>query len=288
MRVSKIWDGADPGGTPGRVFTGSINQETIVAEGPFFDHMKMGVKGAVSTAAVVIETFAGLISEYSFRVGADVRLSLSLQDLCALMEFYYHKLPTIGENTDATGNDYIGGLKIPVQEKTDINRPFTHYATRAAQTNIATETVALTGYFTDSDGGKKPIHAVLIQHTSAGTAGYETLGFKIVPVGKLIGLILAGPAAGTFTDGNIDTSVQRIRILEDGKVAAAFNQLGDHTSPVAMDFVAPAPMADLLLPYAFYDLRPEGLDAKAKELTLQLDVEDVSDALRIIPVIEVE
>ena len=35
MKISKHWDGPDPGGTPGRVFTSSIGQELMVPGGPF-------------------------------------------------------------------------------------------------------------------------------------------------------------------------------------------------------------------------------------------------------------
>ena len=42
-KVSKVWDGTDPGNTPGRAFTASIAQETIIPEGAFLTHLKMDV-----------------------------------------------------------------------------------------------------------------------------------------------------------------------------------------------------------------------------------------------------
>lgn len=285
MKVAKIWDGTDPGNTPGRVFTASISQETIVPEGAFLHFLKLGVKGAVSTAAVVIEDFADLVSEYTLRVGAENRIVMDLQDLCALMAFYYKELPTIGENTDATGNDFIGGLKVPVYQKADPSKPFTHSAERTAVTNIGTETIAASAYWDDTDGGGKPIHAVKVPYTTAAAAGYDTPAFRIAPVGKLLGLIIEVPNG--FADGNIDVSVQRLRILKDGQLHSQFNTLADFTPATVIDYVTPSPMADLLRPYLLLDLRGSGLDAKANELTLQLDVQDVSDAISIIPVMEV-
>ncbi|MBI4135079.1 MAG: hypothetical protein HY471_03175 [Candidatus Sungbacteria bacterium] len=286
MRVSKVWDAADGSGTPGRVFTASIAQERIPQDGAQLDFLTMGVKGAVSTAAVVIEDFADLINPFTFRVGGDNRVICTLQELCALMVFYYGKVPSIGENTDATGNNFIGGLKIPVYQKSDPTRDFLVQADRSAVTNIATETVSLTAYFDMGVTDKKPVHAVRVAHTSAGSAGLETLGFRIVPQGKMIGLIIQEPNG--FTDGNIDTSVQRVKLLVEGKEMFHFNDLGDAWDGGQTDYVTPSPLADLLRPYRTFDLRPAGLDVKGQQVVVQLDVQDVSDALVIIPVIEVE
>lgn len=286
MRVSKIWDAADGSATPGRVFTASIAQEAVPNDGAVLDYLKMGVKGAVSTAAVVIETFADLVAPFTLRFGSENRIVLNLDELCGLMAFYYGEVPAIGENTDATGNDFIGGLKIPVYQKADPSKQFLVSADRSAQTNIATETVSLTGYWDTGIAGKKAIHAVRIAHTTAGSAGVETLGFRVVPEGNLIGLIIETPNG--FADGNVDTSVQRVKILSNGKKVAEFNDLGDHTPIDELDYVTPSPLSDLLRKFRMFDLRPMGLNAKAEELTIQLDVQDVSDAIVVIPVIEIQ
>lgn len=284
MKVSKVWDGTDPGATPGRVFTASINQEEIIPEGKNLNFLKMGVKGAVSTAAVAVETFAGVLSEYAFKVGSETRILGNLNDLVALMTFYFGEIPAIGENTDNTGNDFIAGVKIPVYTDANPSTPFTHTATRTAVTNIGTETISLSAYWDDSANGKKPIHAVKINRTTSAAAGYDEMTARIAPVGKLIGLIVM--QANGFADGNIDVSVQRLRIKANGVVHSQFNLLGDFTPITQIDYVTPTPMADLLRNYALLDLRPSGLDAKAQELTIELDVQDVSDAIAVIPVLE--
>ena len=73
-RVSKIYDGTDPGATPGRVFTASIGQEQIVAEGNELSYLKMGIRITNSTAPVVLEDVASLLSEYVLRVGAETTI----------------------------------------------------------------------------------------------------------------------------------------------------------------------------------------------------------------------
>ena len=282
MRTFKIWDSADGAATAGRAFTASIAQEVVPKVGDQLDFLKLGIKGAVSTAAVVIETFADIIAPFTLRKGAQNRVILNLDELCALMAFYYDEVPTIGENTDATGNDFIGGLKIPVYDKFDDAAQFLVQADYATQTNIATETIALYGHSDTGEQGRAPIHAVRIPHTTSATAGIEQLSSQIVNEGTLLGIIIETPNG--FADGNTDTSIEKLKIYEEGKTVAEFNDLASVSFPTVIDYVTPTPMADLLRKFRMYDLRPAGLDT-SKKLTLGLDIQDVSDAIVIIPVI---
>jgi hypothetical protein len=285
MQVQKIWDAADGSATPGRVFTASLPQEAIPAFGTKLDYLKIGMKGTISSAAVTIESFATLVSPFTLRFGSENRITANLDELCALMAFYYKELPAIGENTDATGNDFIGGLKVPVYQAADASKQFLIQADYAAVTNVATSTLGVSGYWDTGDDTRKPVHMVRIAHTSSGTAGLETLGSRIVPAGNLVGLIVKEPNG--FADGNIDTSVQRVKILADGKVVAELNDLSDHTPVDHLDYVTPSPLSDLLRQFRMFDLRPAGLDAKAQQLTIQIDVQDVSDSLVFLPVLEI-
>ncbi len=286
MKITKIWDAADGSATPGRVFTASIAQEAIPGLGQKLDMLKLGVKGAVSTAAVAIESFAGLISPFTLRKGAANRIVLNGDELVALSRFLYPDSVAIGENTDNTGNDFLGDIRIPVYDSVDAANQFLVQADRAAVTNIGTETVSLSGYFDTGVDGKKPIHAVRIAHTTAGTAGLEQLQPRIPAVGMLRGLIIKVPNG--FADGNIDTSVQRVKIYDDSQVVAELNDLGDPTPLLNnLDYVTPSPMADLLRQFRAYDFGPVGLDATKGTLSIGLDVQDVSDNIVLIPVIEV-
>ena len=284
-KVTKIYDGTDPGGTPGRVFTASIGQEEIIQEDKFLDSLLMGMKGAVATAAVTIENFAALLSEYTLRVGPETRILANMRQLCALMKLYYGELPFIWENTDATGNDFIGGVKVPVQAPATADKPITHAATRTAATNIATETLGIYGYWDGEARGKKPIHAVRINHTTAGSTGYEALNQRIAPVGVLAGLIFQ--SATVFADGVIAVSIQRALLFANGQRHSQFNFLSDHYGWSGRSVGVLDPMDDLMNVFNLIDLRGQGgIDAKGQELTLSLDVEDASDAIVIIPVIE--
>jgi len=285
MKTSKIWDGTDPGATPGRVFTASIGQELIIPEGGNLNYLKLGLKGAVSTAAVVVETFAPVLSEYVVRIGAETRIQMDGQDLVALMMAYFNQRPKIGENTDGTGNDFLGGVKVPIFAPVSNDKPITHAATRTAVTNISTETISVTGYWDKDGNGNKPVHAVKIALTTAAAAGYQELSARIAPVGTLKGLLVK--QANDFADGNIDVSIQRLRIKANGVVHSAFNSLGDGSTLADIDYVTPSPIAGLLAPYAYFNLGPTGIDAKGQELTVEFDVEDVSDAVVFIPILDI-
>ena len=288
MRIFKHWDGPDPGGTPGRVFTASIGQETLVQGDKYLDHLKLGLKGAVATAAVVIEDFIDAISEFDFWVGSELRLKLDGNDLCALSAAFYGELPVLGENTDATGNDFAGNIKVPVQQDWDPAKPFSMAATRAAVTNIATETLSVTGYWYSSNPGKKAIQAVTVTLTSAGATGDDQYNFQLPPVGKMKKLIAAMPAASDFTDTNIDVSFQRLKIMKSNLPVAEFNTLADSRPVVETNVVSQSIFADLLGRYKIFDIDGEGIDLKDGIYTIKVDNQDASDALRFIAVVELE
>lgn len=286
-KIYKVEDAADGSATPGAVFTASINQKAIPQLGNALNYLKLGLKGAVSSAAVVLETFADLLQPFTLRKGADNRIVLNGDELVALSVALYGEKIVHGENTDATGHDFLGNIKIPVNDKFDANAQFLYQLDRVAQTNIGTETIGLTAYADVEAEGKKPIHAVRIAHTTSASAGLEQLQSRIPAVGMLKMLIVKIPAASGFTDTNIDVSIQRLKIYSKGQEIASLNALTDSKSLVDnLDFVTPAPLADLLRKFHVFDLG-DGIDAVAGELSLGLDVQDASDACVIIPVLEV-
>lgn len=286
MRYEPIYDAGESGATPGRVFTASINDEQIIPKGPYLDHFLMGLKGAVSTAAVAIETFIGVLSTYTFKAGAETRIQLSGRQLVALMAFYYNQLPLIWENTDATGNDFVFGIKVPIQETIDPERALSHSATRTAQTNIGTETILSYGAYMKDAKGRKPIHAVAIPYTTAGATGLTNLGVKMPKIGKLIGLLVQHSAI--FADGVITQSINHVQVLKDGVVenylpAAGGCNLGPVRTVGVLD-----PMDDLLKVFSAWDFRDEPIDLKEGDIELKVDIQETSVATNIIPVIERE
>lgn len=286
MKSYKVWDAADGSATPGRVFTASIAQEVIPALGERLEYLKLGVKGAVSTAAVAIETFAGLIAPFTLRKGASNRIVLNLDELVALSTLIFGTPVAIGENTDNTGNNFLGDVRIPVFDTFEADRQFLVQADRVAQTNIATETVALSAYADSGFGDRKPIHAVRIAATTAGAAGIEQFQPKIPAIGTLKALMFKVPNG--FADGNIDTTLQRVKVYKGTQLVAEFNDLADAETLCEIDYVTPTPRADLLRQFRVFKLGENGIDTREGDVSLAWDVQDVSDNIVVIPVIEIE
>ena len=288
-KVQKVYDAADGSATPGRVFTASIGLEMVpVAPGAArLDHLLLGMKGQIATTAIAIETFAATLSEYTLYVGGNTRIKMSMRQLIALMLAYYHDLPFLWENTDATGNNFIGGVKVPVYAPVEAGTPFTHSADWVTQTNQTAETLAIDAYYDTGAEGVLPIHAINVDHTTAAGAGVEQLDAGIPPVGKLRYLILE--QVNELADGKIDISIQRawIKSRTQGRVAH-LNMLASHCKWMGRSVGVLDPMDDLLKDFNIIDLGPAGIDAKADELRLELDVQDVSDAVSITPVMELQ
>ena len=288
MKIVKHWDGPDPGATPGRVFTASIGQEFLVPGGAFLSHLMLGLRGTIATTAIPIEEFIDTISEYDVWIGSELRIKLDGNDLCALSAYYAGVVPLVLENTDATGSLIAGGIKVPINAPVESTKPMSHAATKVTQTNVTVETLSVTGYYLNAKGNRKPVHAVVITLTSAAATGTDSFNFRLPPVGRLVKLIMAMPAASDFTDTNIDVSFQRVKLIQDGVTVAEFNTLGDHRQVLVSNLLTQLPTDDLLSRYKNFDCSDEGFDLKAGVWTLTIDNQDASDALRIIPVIEME
>lgn len=284
-RIAKLFDAADGSATPGRIFTATIPQENVPAQGKHLDYIKLGLKGAISTAAVAIESFVGVLSLFTLRKGGANRIILAGDELAALSVAYYGNKLAIGENTDNTGNNFLGNVMIPVNDDFDPANQFLVQADHATVTNVATETLGLTTYADIESGSRKPVHAVRIQHTTAGAAGIEQMQAKIPAVGMLKKFIVKVPNG--FTDANIDTSIQRLKIYDDMQEVAAFNDLTDAETLCELDYVTPTPLGDLLRPFRVFSFGDVGLDASKGTLSYAFDVQDVSDAIVIIPVLEI-
>ena len=286
MRVSKIWDGTDPGATPGRAFTADIGQEEIIQQGKFLQFLKLGWKGAITTGAVAVEAAAACFSEFVLRVGGQERIVLNLNELVALMSAYYNKPPLIGENSDNTGEVFIGGVKLPLGISTDPNKPITISAGFTTVSNVGTQTLAISGYWSEAAMVQKAIHAVRIALTSAAAAGYQELSSRIAPLGKLRYIIVKNTTG--FGDGNVDVSIQRLRLKIDGQLHCQWNSLADFTPTVFGDNVLPLPTFTLGKDFLIFDCGEDGIDVKGQEGVIEFDVQDVSDAVVFIPVIEME
>lgn len=286
MIYDTILDGAEPGANLGTAFTASISERNLIPKDKYLDHVILSIRGAVSTAAVALETFCGLLTPLTIKAGQETRIQLRLRDLIALQAFYYGETPEMWENTDNTGQDFVFGVKIPIQEVMNSEQVYSYSATRVAQTNIASEELTLVGAYMSDNKGRKPIVATELQYTTAAATGITQLGVQVPPIGKIIGLIVFNTTIPT--DAASIFSVQRLQVLLNGAVSSKLPMsIGKRIVSGVSDGTL-SPVNDVLKPYSFFDFRDEPIDAVASAVTFAVDVQATSEAVRIIAVIEKE
>lgn len=284
MFIDTLRDGADPGANLGAAFTSSLTETNIVPKGKFLDSIVIGIRGAITTAAVPIETFAGLLTPFTVKAGQETRIQLRLRDLIAVMSFYYDKTPLMWENTDATGQNFVLGVKIPIQETIDTAQVYTYSATRVAQTNVSSEEIAIQANYLDDSKGRKPIITVELPYTTSAATGYTNIGVQLPPVGKMVGLLVFNTAIPT--DGTSNFSVQRIQVQEDGTNTSKLLGACSGIRNTGISDGTLAPITDLLNAYQVFDFRDEPIDLVSKAVTFSVDVQSTSSAVRFIAVIE--
>lgn len=278
-----LWGGN--GSTLGKAFTSSIDEQQIIKKAPHLHEFLMGLKADISTAAVTLEDFLGVMSKFTFKVGSEVRIQLRARDLVALMAFFYGRLPTAYE-TGSTTDDKVLGIRIPVFEDFADGMSYSVSAERTAVTNVSTEVVNLSTIWTEQRVGGEPIHAVELAGTTPGATGESQLNNFLPRTGDLIGLLVFNTA---YPDADSDaSSVQRITLMVDGAKQSILDVAVGGMTGFASGLTAGDPLFDVLAPYSAFDFRAEPIDCKAKQVGLLIDTQDASDAFRIIPIMRVK
>lgn len=284
MYYDVLRDGADPGGNLGATFTASLAEANVNPKGKFLDSIFLGFNATGATAAVVMETFVGLLNPFTFKAGQETRIQLRARDLIALMSFYYGRGPNMFEETTATGYNRVMGIRIPIQEVIDPSLTYTYAATRVSQTNQSAEVLALAAKYLDDSKGRKPIIAVELPYTTSGSTGYTAIGVNLPPVGNLIGLLIFQTTVPTNT--TILYDVQRIQMYIDGRLGPKMPAFIMNEWPSGVLEGATSPLQRILNNYSIVDFRDEPFDAKAHLITFQVDVEVASEATRFIGIFE--
>ena len=284
MFYQPLLDGPDPGANMGIAFTADIADRELIPQGKYIDHLRLTLQGAVSTAAVTLESFVALLNQFNFKVGAETRIQLNGQDLIALSMFYYDLLPKMWENTDNTGFDFIEGIKIPIQETVDTTKKYSFNAKWATVTNIATSTLGLGAMYLDDSQGRKPLVIQQIPYTTAGATGYTNALFSLPQIGKLVGLMIYQTTVPT--DSAIKYDIQRLQLVQGGVLTSKFPlpQFGGMSAGVADGTLSA--MNKLFDNYSFIDFRDEPVDLTAAKVEFICDVETVSEATRFIAIIQ--
>ncbi|MBU6430904.1 MAG: hypothetical protein KGJ58_01670 [Patescibacteria group bacterium] len=278
-----IIDGANPGGNLGAAFSANIGSTQLSPKGKFLDHLIIGLKGTVGTAPVVLENALGALSQFTFKAGQETRIQLSARDLVALMAAFYKQLPFAWENTDSTGSTFILGIKVPIQETIDPTISYTYSANYTAVTNFSSVLLSLTTVYNSDAKGKSPIIAVPISYTTPGATGATAINARLTNLGMLQGLLVFNTT--NPSDGADLYDIQRIQLVENGKQTSLLTAANPDPLHGLNTYSTLQPIGEVLMPYLYYDFSEEPFDVKTNFMEFIVDVETVSEATRLIPII---
>lgn len=278
-----ILDGANPGGNLGQSFAANINSTQLAPKGKFLDYLIIGLKGAVSIAPVTVTTALAAISQFTFKAGQETRIQLNGRDLVALMSAFYKTLPLAWQNTDNTGTTYVLGIKVPIQETIDNNISYTYSFNYTAQTNFATPVLSMTAVYKESDGGKKPILAVPVAYTTPAATGTTSVNSRLTNLGNMAGLLIFNTTAPTDAGDVYD--IQRVQLVENGKQTSLLTGANVDPLPGIHGYADATKFGNVLQPYQYFDFSDEQVNVKDGYVEFIVDVETVSEATRLIPII---
>lgn len=279
-----VLQGADPGATLGTVFTASISERELVPKSKYLHEFLIALKHDNATAANVAEDSLNILNPFVFKVGQETRIQLRGRDLVALQAFWYHEFPLMFEADAATDDFKILGIRVPIYEQIQQNVAYSFGATRVALTNASGEVLELAARWSEKALKPKPIYAVEQPFTTAAATGRTNLGIQLPKLGNLVGLIMFNTAAPTNTADA--SSVQRVQLYLDGVRGPQYNVGTRGLIPGFSAGEQGTPPHDVLANYSFVDLREDPIDVKGQNVEIEVDVQDASDAVRIIPIIE--
>lgn len=284
MYRDTLQDGANPGGNLGAAFAANIASTQITPKGAFLDHFVLSIKGVVGTAPVTIATALKALSQFTFKAGQETRIQLSGLDLLALHAAYYGHLPLAWQNTDNTGSTFVLGLKIPIQEVIDSTLTYTYSAQYTAQTNFATPVLSLTAvYLNAAPANAKALIVVPVPFTTPGATGATAVGATLQNLGTMIGLLLFNTTAPS--DGADLYDIQRVQLIESGKATSILLTANPDVLPGISGFADGTNMGKALSAFSYWDFSAEPYDVKTAFMQFTADVETVSEATRLIPII---
>lgn len=279
-----ILQGADPGGNLGSAFTASLPERELIPKAKYLHELLIGMKHDNATAANTAEASLDILQPFILKVGQETRIQLRGRDLVALQAFWYGEMPRIYEADAATDDFKVGGIRVPVYETIDRNQSYSWGATRVALTNASGEVLEVAGRWSDNILKPKPIYAVEQPFTTAAATGRTNLNIQLPRLGKLVGLIVFNTNAPTNTTDA--SSVQRVQLYIEGQRGPQYNIGTRGYVPGLQVGAQDSPPFDILAPYSFVDLREDPIDVKGQSVEIEVDVEDATDAVRIIPIIE--
>jgi|SRR2546427_6969622 len=289
---------AIPGANTGEAFTASIPNRPLIPQTgeAYWESLSLSLFGQGAVAIVTLENFLNLVNPFVFNAN-EPRIVMRGRDLFAFSMAWYN-YPAFFFEGAAAAQDKVFGIRIPIWVKPKTNEQYSWQATRVAVTNISVETLGLTVLYKETPptgnlelgltGGR--IDAREIPFTTPAATGIVQVVPKLPKLGKLLGLLVfvtTGPTSAAQTSDvqtlYLDSTKRRLVSANWADLQATFQQYFEETSGLGTVTI----LQRLLTNYGWLDLRDDPIDTVADDISVSIDAEVVSEAVRIIPVIEV-
>lgn len=212
-------------------------------------------------------------------------------DLFALCAAFYGYTPAFIEGAIGQ-DDKVYGIRIPLWIVPKSTESYGYSITRVAQTNLSGEVVSLALNYLNArpTPARGRIDLREIPFTTPAATGITTAIEKLPKLGKLLGLLMFCTTVPTETADS--ASVQRLKIKtpKTTLVDATWHELHNHFRD-RIDFVA-GDASELVLRqvldnYGYLDFSDEPIDVATEDVSVTIDNQAVSSAVRFLPVIEV-
>lgn len=282
MYIDTLFDAAPPSAEPGLTFTANQGPNVLAPKGAYLDHFEMSLFADVGTATV-LETAINFMTQFTFKAGQETRIQLGVNDLIALMAAFYKQNPKVSPD-GSLSNVFVFSIKIPVQETIQQGTTYTWAANYTAVANVTVNKMALQAvYFNSAPAGAKPVIAVPTSWTTPASTGVTSINARFQNLGDVVGLLIFNT---TQISGASDVAdIQRIQLVESGKQTSLLLAANGERLIGTGVYGSLDPLAELLHPYDYWSFDAEPLNAADGYIELQADVETVSEATRIIPII---
>lgn len=283
---------AEPGANLGETFTASIAQRNISIQGGegYWDSLSLGIKGDGVLAVVALTDFLSVVQPITI-LANEIRINARAVDLFALQAGFYGYTPAFIEGAIAQ-DDKVYGIRIPLWIVPKSTESYGYSITRVAQTNLSGEVVSLALNYLNArpTPPRGRIDAREIPFTTGAATGIATAVDKLPKIGKLLGLLIFCTTVPTETADS--ASVQRLKLKSPKTtlVDATWHELHSHFRD-HIDF-ASGDASELVLRqvldnYGYLDFQDEPIDVATEDISIVIDNQAVSSAVRFIPVIEV-
>ncbi len=241
-------------------------------------------------AVVALTDFLSVVQPLTI-LANETRINARGVDLFALHAAMYGYNPAFIEGAIGQ-DDKVYGIRIPLWIKPKATESYGYSITRVAQTNLSGEVVSLAVNYRNTPPAAPAgrIDAREIPFTTPAATGITTAIEKLPKLGKLLGLLVFATTVPTETADS--SSVQRLTIdspktrLVDAtwhELHALFQDHLDFVSGDASELV----LRQVLDNYGWLDFRDEPIDVTTDDISVKVDNQSVSTAVRFLPVIEV-